>query len=217
MPTLLDNSTHKALTTLARAKIFLDISGDSKDGLITMLINQATGFIESYCKRNFLQQTYTDEVYDGTGGDTLVLKQNPVASVTRLQVNTSGDSSPAWQTIDSNNYFVDASGLVRLNNPVAGFLDQDAGSFLPDPQKYRVTYAAGYLIDFANENDPTKHTLPQDLEYACQLLVSGKMNTRKSGGLTAARVGDISMTFRDLAQGDPEVKAILERYAEATI
>src|SRR3990167_8793398 len=152
MATLINNSTRKAFTTLARAKAFLGISNDSKDTLLTILINHITGFIEAYLKRSLLSQTYTNEEYDGTGTETLVLKQFPVTAISSLQVNTSGDSSDSWQTIDSQNYFWYADGRIMLNNPVAGFLDQDAGSFIQEPQKYRVSYTAGYKIDFDNEN-----------------------------------------------------------------
>ncbi len=182
-----------------------------------MLINQATGFIETYCKRNFLRQTYTNEVYDGTGGDSLVLKQYPIVTVSDLSVNAGTIGDPDWDTVESGRYGFYDDGRITFASAFQAFLASDGGTFIEGPQRYRATYVAGYLIDFNNENDPTKHTLPQDLEYACLLLVSGKMNLRKSGGLTSARVGDISMTFRDLADGDPEVKAILERYTSATI
>lgn len=217
MATLIDNSVQKAFTTLARAKSFLEISGDSKDTLLTMLINQITGFIEAYTKRNFLSQTYTNEEYDGSGTSTIVLRQFPVTAVSSVQVNTSGDSSDAWQTINSINYFWDADGRIRLNNPVAGFLDQNAGTFLDDPQKYRVSYTAGYKIDFSQENTPASHNLPQEIEYVTLKLLSKRMNTRKGEGLSSAKVGDISMSFRAGVEQDPEVKEILEKYASATI
>lgn len=217
MPTLLSNAQQKALTTLARAKAFLDISGDSKDGLISMLANMATGFIETYTKRRFLRQTYTNEEYDGTGTNVLVLRQFPVVTLSSLQVNTSGDSSASWQSIDTVNYFGYEDGRVALNSPVAGFLDADAGCFIEAPNKYRATYTAGYLIDFDNENDPTRHTLPQEIEYACLKLISSAMNSRKGEGLSSAKVGDLAMTFRKGVIADEEIKEILGKYASATI
>lgn len=217
MATILDNSEHKALTTLARAKSFMGVSGDSEDTVITILINQATGFIESFLNRNLLSQTYTEQEYDGTGTDTLVLKHQPVTAFSKLEVNTSGDSTASWQEIQSKNYFWYENGIVELNNPTAGFLDQDAGKFLPHPKKYRATYTAGYLIDFANENDPSSHTLPLDIEYACMKLVSAMRNARKGEGLQSAQVGDIRMSFRSEVMKSAELKEILGKYASYAI
>jgi hypothetical protein len=217
MVTLINNSTQKALTTLERAKIFMDLSGDSKDGLLTLLANQATGFIEQFLKRSLLNQVYTNEQYDGSGSDTIVLRNAPVTAFASLQVNTSGDSTADWQTIDANNYFWYDDGRVKLNNPIAGFLDADAGTFLSDPKKYRATYTAGFLIDFANENDPTKHTLPQEIEYACLKLMSAIFNSRKAEGLQSAKVGDISMTYRKAAFSDEDIMDILGKYEFVTI
>jgi len=217
MATLLNNSTRKALTTLARTKAFLGIGSDKHDTILIMLVNQASGFIERYLKRSLLSQTYTNEEYDGSGTNTLVLKQFPVTAVASLQVNTSGDSTASWQTIDTKNYFSYEDGRIMLNNPVAGFLDQDAGTFIPHPQKYRVTYTAGYLIDFDNENTPGSHTLPEDIEYACLKLVSALFNTRRAEGYTQARVGDQSMSMRGAIMGDKELKDILGTHVSATI
>lgn len=217
MATLLNNTQQKAFTTLARAKAFLGISGDSKDTVLTMLINQITGTIESYCGRRFLRQTFTDEEYDGTGREELVLKQYPVTSITRLQVNTAGDNSDSWDTINSSDYFWYEEGRLRLNNSQDRFLDRDAGYFLDHPQKYRVTYVAGYLIDFDQENTPASHTLPQEIEYVTLKLLSAYMNTRQSEGLSSAKVGDVAMSFKGEIMKDDEVKEILGKYASISI
>lgn len=217
MATLIDNAQQKALTTLDRAKAYLGISGDSKDTFLTMVINQATGFAEAFCKRRFLRQTYTNEVYDGSGTPEIVLKQFPVATLSSLQVNAGTIGSPSWQTIDATLYGFYEDGRITLGSPEASFLSAPGGSFLCEAQKYRATYAAGYLIDFDHENDPTLHTLPQEVEYAVLKLVGARLNTSKSEGLESAKVGDISMSFRKVVDQDGDVKAILEKYASATI
>ncbi len=217
MATLVNNAVQKALTTLQRAKSFLDIAGDSKDTILTILINQATGSIETMINRRLLRQTYTDEQYDGTGSNTLVLKQWPLISVTRLQVNTSGDATPSWETIDTSRYHVYSDGRIVLQSPVGGFLDIDAGNFLAAPNKYRATYVAGYLINFDQENDPAQHTLPGDLEYACLKLAGAMINSRKAEGISSARVGDVSMTYKAEALKDPELKEILAAHRSVTI
>lgn len=212
MATILNNSTQKALTTLARAKSFLGISGDSQDTVLIMMINQVTGFIETYTKRRMLRQTYTDEKYDGTGFDTLVLKQWPVSALSALKENTSTPGDPSYQTIDSSRYTYYEDGRVVFGSGGDRFI---AGSetFIDDPKRYSATYTAGYLISFDNENDPAQHTLPQEIEYACLKLMSAQFNRRKSEGLDSARVGDIQMSFRATVSSDPEIKEILSKYS----
>lgn len=216
MVTLINNSTQKALTTLDRAKAFLEISGDSKDMVLTLLINHVTGQIEQFLKRSLLSQSYSEKC-DGTGINTITLKQFPVTALASLEVNTSGDSTEDWQTIDTKNYFWYRDGRIVLNKPIAGFLDQDAGDFLAYPKKYKVTYTAGFLIDFANENDPALHTLPSEIEYACLKILSGVYNSRKNEGLQSIKVGDISMLFKTKVSNDDEIRLILGKYESVTI
>lgn len=217
MATLLNNTVQKALTTLDRAKSFLGISGDSQDTRLTIMINQITGSIEQFLSRKLLSQVYTNEEYDGTGTDTLVLKQYPVTAFSKLEVNVSGDATASWETIDTSRYFWYEDGRVVLLSPVGGFLDVDAGVFLDQPRKYRATYTAGYEIDFSNENDPAQHTLPPEIEYSCLKLLGGSLNTGKSLGLQSAKVGDVTMVYRKEILGDEELMQMLGKYASATI
>lgn len=208
MPTisLLNTSTQKALTTLARAKVFLGIGSDSKDDMITLAINHATGFIEQYCRRSFLSQTYTQEKYDGTGTKVLLLKQFPVTSITSLEQNLNPDNGDAnWETIDTKDYFWYADGRIEAYSFT---FDR----FLAYPQKYRATYVAGYKIDFTQENTPASHNLPTEIEYATVKLVSGIMNTRRAEGLSSSRIGDLGITLKAKLFDDDEVRAILDKY-----
>ena len=80
-----------ALTTLADVKESLGIDSGTTtgDNLIIRKINQATDMIESYCGKNnsqhFASTVYTNEEYDGTGTDQLILKNRPVITFTTLQ------------------------------------------------------------------------------------------------------------------------------------
>lgn len=208
MPTLLNNSIQKALTTLARMKSFLGIGNDTHDSLLTMLINQATGVIERYTKRNLLSQTYTNEEYDGNGQYILVLKNFPITTFSSLQYRDSNEpDDESWSTFDTADYAWFADGRIQR-------LD---GKFIEVPQKYRATYTAGYKIDFDNENSATLHTLPFEIEYVCQKIVAGIFNIRKAEGFSKTDVGDSSISLKAKLLDDPELRAILDRYATATL
>ena len=117
MPTivLLNNSTQKALTTLFRMKLFLNLEGtDRQDQRLTMLINFVTGFIERQCRRSFVRQTYTSEVYDGNGYSSLVLRQFPVSAVSSFQYRNSNDpDDDSWTTIDTSDYAWYSDGRLK--------------------------------------------------------------------------------------------------------
>lgn len=154
-----------ALCTVADVKESLGIdSGDtSKDNLIKRKINMATEMIESYCNlatnHHFKETTYTNEVYDGINGDQLALLMRPATAVSSFQYLNSGENIDSWDTIDTEDYFIDFnSGL--LNGFSSG---NNFGSI-------RVTYTAGYA------------TIPWDLSEACATIVAFLVDNGTSGG-----------------------------------
>jgi hypothetical protein len=196
-----------ALTTVARTKTLLGITSTTHDALLTQLINQVTGFIENYLSRSLLNQTYTQEEYDGTGTRSIVLKQFPVTAFSQLDEREDVDNEDDWDEISSTDFYWYADGRIKLVS----------GTFLERPQAYRATYTAGYLIDFASEDDSESHTLPQEIEYVCQKLVSAMFNIRKAEGFTDTRLGDSSLKIRQLVFSNKEVMAMLDKYKSFTI
>ena len=69
----------KDLITLSRA--YQALQGVSnQDTLLGALITAYSEMIEKYCRRRFVSASY-DELYDGTGGRRLLLRQYPIQSV----------------------------------------------------------------------------------------------------------------------------------------
>ena len=69
----------KDLITLARA--YQALQGvSSQDTLLGVLITAYSEAVEKYCRRRFVSTSY-DELYDGTGGRRLLLRQYPIQSV----------------------------------------------------------------------------------------------------------------------------------------
>lgn len=154
-----------ALTNVADVKESLGIaSGDnSKNNLIIRKINQATLFIEAYCglarDHHFKETTYTNEEYDATNSDTLVLRMRPVSVVSSFQRRESSQSDGSFTDVESTLYFSDLSaGVLEL-------LFGAGGSW----NRYRVTYTAGYA------------TIPSDLAEACVTLASYYVENSASG------------------------------------
>ena len=122
------------LTTLAKAKRFLQISGADDDDLIKLLIASTTVLVATYLNRNLLMSGY-QERYSGAGSTRLLLRQTPVQSVISLTIN--GVIIPASDGVSLGYRFDDLSitlvGRVfshGINNVeadyVAGFDDVPA-------------------------------------------------------------------------------------------
>lgn len=193
-----------ALTTLARVKTFLGISGTSDDDLLTSLINACTDFIENYCDRRFKKTSYTNELYNGTGTNKLLLKNYPVIEGETFKIEKRGSSynEDNWDEVESEYYHIDYdSGIVERVDDI----------FIKYPKHYRITYTAGY--DYDNSSTYLEDVGAGDLEYACWKLVSKAYNQRKqAGNIQSERLGDYSVTFRSEVMADPEIKSILDKY-----
>lgn len=154
-----------ALTTLSDVKESLGIdAGDtSQDNLIKRQINRATLYIESFCSlprdHHFASTTYTQEEYDGTGRNTIVLRMRPVITMSSFQSRDSNQNTDDWTDVESELYFTDlTSGVIEL-------LFGARKSW----NVYRVTYTAGFA------------TIPADLAEACVTLASYYVENSASG------------------------------------
>jgi uncharacterized phiE125 gp8 family phage protein len=202
MPTILNNTARKGLTTLARAKTWFGPFSDTYDGMLIMAINHATRMIEQHTGRNLLSQSHT-EYLDGKGTAELTLKNYPVTAVASFSYRAANDNVDSWYAYDADDeyrWYEDG----RVQNLIGKF--SDVG------KKYRAIYTAGYKVDFDNENDISLHTLPEDLEYVCLKLVSAMFNTRRSEGFSSTSQGDMSVTMKGVMMKDPEVKELLAKY-----
>jgi len=134
-----------------------------------LLINMTTDFIETYCDRRFASTIHTDEEYDGTGMRDLLLNNYPIINITRLQINNAADNTDDWEDVDVKDYFVyDSFANFKLA----------ASRFLKAPQRYRVTYTAGYA------------TIPGDLEWACLEMCAATYLKKGGAGVASEKLGD---------------------------
>lgn len=207
MPTNAEKLLPYALTTPQRVKDLLDIRDVDSDPVIIRFINAATDFIQNSCNgRKFLQQTYTNEVYSAsnTKQKYLILRQCPVVSVSSFQYRAGPPSAPNWtsfivdqyellnpqQDINGDTYY--PSGIIRIY----GYIPMLYNNMT------RVTYVAGYKIDFDNAGDTTKHTLPADLSRLCDNLVVRWFKRRDFAGMNAKTLDSSTINFRDKLDQD---------------
>lgn len=207
-----------ALTTLARTKSFLEISGTSKDLILTMLILGASRYIQdTYLGKTLKRTAYTNELYDGKGAKRLWVKNPPIVSgqTVTLQHRTTPNNENSWETISSENYFINYEGgyieLIRDNDTWDGLYS----TFKEGVQNYRLSYTGGYYLPIDSQyQDGTDDNLdmPYDLEIAVLDFVSALYNQRQSGGIKSQRVGDVSIEYANELEKHPTIKHTLDRY-----
>lgn len=62
-----------------------------------------------------------------------------------------------------------------------------------------VVYTGGYLIDWENVDDPTKHNLPWEIEELARILVIERWNNRSKGeNLKSESIGSWSRTWKSV-------------------
>lgn len=171
-----------ALTTLADVKETMGVasSDHSYDNLIIRKINQVTAQFEKYCGRRFKEATYTDEGYNGTGTDQIVLKNYPITSTVAFSLGNRDNSlnENDWETVDTNRYFANnSSGVIDLTFTAGGGWG-----------RWRATYSAGYA------------TIPDDLaEAAATLAAYYTLNADTSGvGVTKKKEGQREINYSSL-------------------
>jgi len=196
-----------ALTTLVDVKETLGISaGDtSKDNLIIRKINQATDMIEGFCAlhngRHLAETTYTDEEYDGTGTNQLILKSRPIITLSQLQQRDTTTNENDWTTVGTELYFTDVG---------AGVLDA-LFTFTKHWNRYRVTYDAGFA------------TIPSDLSEACVTLAAYLVDNATTGsGVKRKEEGQREIEYFQPMQGASLIEQLglddsLSRYCEPPI
>lgn len=174
-----------ALTTKTKVKTFLGETSSTYDTAIDEIINYVTDYIEGMVGRRFLSTTYTNEVYDTRLTQRIFLKNYPVTTLTTVEYRSGAGASPTWNTYDTNGYLLyGKEGYVYFYGRLPAI-----------KQGMRFTYVAGFLIDFANENIPSLHTLPFDITMVATELTAKIFGSRKAQGITNMTTEGQSITF----------------------
>lgn len=136
------------------------------------LINFASDFIQNYCNRKFIKNTYTSEEYDGNGALDLYLKNFPIISVTSIdQWDTFTDSSEYTFTVNTEYLIYSVEGYIYMR-----------GGWYRGRKNFQITYVAGYLIA----------DVPYDLKKACADLCSLMKNLGDKAGMKSEKIGNYS-------------------------
>ena len=178
MPSIIDYE----ITTVARVKDRLALSQTdvTRDLVLKRLMYSVTQFIERACGgRRFKRQTIVQEVYDGSESevsfDRIILKNAPVIAGQTVTVEYNNG------TYDSASWVAMPTGSIQSIDLEAGIIYFN-GAIPKGKQNIRISYTAGYLIDYANEFDGALHTLPFDIGDLADRLITRLFKKRESEG-----------------------------------
>ena len=194
-----------ALTTVARIKSRLAITVSAHDTILLFLINAATDYLEGECNRRFKETSYSNEVYSQKNGSELVLRQTPVSEVTSVQYRAGLKSNPSWTEFIVDDWELEEdgqSGIIAIRGILEG------------TNLLRVSYKAGYKIDFTKYGDPASHNLPADLTDCCERLTVKLFKRRESEGKEREGLNSAMTIWKDLIS--PEDTETINRYRRVT-
>ncbi len=190
-----------ALTTVDRVRnIRLRIEAEGFDDLFANLINAVSDYIEGECNRRFMETEYEElHTIHSYGQTMLVLKNAPVSEVTKFEYRSGTKTNPTWNDYDPDSWELlegGESGIIETSGMLEKYL--------------RVSYTAGYLIDWENEDDEESHTLPSDLTDLAERMVVKWYKRREAEGKLTEGFDGAQIAWRDDLNKDDQ--ATINRY-----
>lgn len=138
------------LVTKAEFKTYTSINSTNQDTIIDFLIPKVSAFVQSYCRRSFIDWITTPkEEYFNGGIPFYVMQEQPVISVQDLFYSTDYGQTFTALVLHTD-YVVDENLLIPIG----------ATEFPYILKGYRLVYTAGYT------------TIPNDLKLAVYDLIS---------------------------------------------
>jgi len=173
-------------TTLDNVKgwLGLDPSQTTDDALLTRLITAASGFIRTWCNRDFVSQSYI-ETRNGTGARMLALANTPITEVDSVSVDGAPIPAGGLQTPG----FTFSATMLVLN----GY------RFTRGLANVQITYVAGYA------------TVPDEIEQACIELVSFRYRERARIGVSSEAMAASTSSYQ-VRDVPPSVATLLNLY-----
>ncbi len=193
--------------SLQEAKDYLQITANTFDNLLNMLIDQASDMVEVYCNRKFALKV-REELYTGDGTFSLMLDAYPVVDVYYLTQDINKDTKTTNNLIAPNKYLVQPdTGILELYDDIfwmafgqyQGFYSGIYNSLYN--RNIYIKYLAGYA------------TIPASVKSVVLDVVSKKfydIRDKRFGVNSKASNGEsISFSDSDLSKGN---KASLSRF-----
>jgi uncharacterized phiE125 gp8 family phage protein len=195
------------LITLAEYKAYKGITNDNDDDAISMIIDNASKLVKTYCGRTFIDNVTVNKVekFDARTAE-VVLAEVPLLSVSLVTTSIDGGLTQVTLTeadSDATGYFVDLEeGRVLTQIEDQNFLDSVGTPY----RSLEITYLGGFTDSVGVAE------VPHDLRLAVLDMVSYYVNDEKKPGksLASANIDNVPST---LVNGfPPHIVRILQLY-----
>lgn len=146
------------LVQLATVKNWLGVASSADDALLSALITQISRAIYNYMNRSFVLPANVTEAYDGSGRESLILRNWPVVAISAVVVD--GNSIPPAPLMVAGVHPAPGYVLEQADDQPPGAMQQ---LFLRGPYRFHkgrqnvvVSYRAGYEIVGETQLAPTR-------------------------------------------------------------
>jgi len=147
-------------------------------------LNWADAQVESRTRKKFTEVTISNELYDGSGSEELILKNYPITSITKVEYLSIQTPTEVWYELTSP-YFraYKDEGILKLVEDLTGVVD--ISCFEKGVQNWRITYKYGYAA------------VPAIIELLASLLVAELYykSTDESAVVSSEKIGDYSIGY----------------------
>ena len=147
-------------------------------------IEWAEAELELRVGKSFDETIVTNEVYDGSGIDEMILNKYPITGVSKVEYLTAYHPIEVWEELSSIYYRLYAKeGIVKLVPDLSGCTD--ISSFGVGVQNWRFNYKYGYT------------SVPKEVELLASLLVVELYykSTGQSDTISKEKIGDYSSEY----------------------
>ncbi len=144
-----------SLILVSDYKQYAGITSNKFDTQISTLVDVVSAIIKTHCNRSFIDHVTTDKIeYFNSGGDSLLVEEVPIISVTSLKIR-SNPIEPYVSLTEDSDYIVEEGVITRIDSSTG------SNKLLPSgPRSVELTYRAGFA------------TVPSDLKIAAMDLLT---------------------------------------------
>jgi hypothetical protein len=181
-----------------------DLIGVSSTLIKADWITWSQGYVESRTGQKYSETTVTEELYDGTGNDELVLKNFPLTEVTKIEYFDE-DESEEWEELEADYYKVyNDDGIIKFYDPDGDI--EEIVCFEEGMLNWRVSYKYGHA------------STPAIIEFLTSLLTADLYfkSAGKPSVVSSESIGDYSIGY-DSKTSIPIPELIEKIFAEVGI
>ena len=191
-------------TNKSRLQNYLTINiSDTFNSQITEWIEAIEAWINTYCGREFDQESATSKLYDGSGSRELLIDD----LLTLTKIETLDESGNVDETLSNENqYYLYPANKTPKYRIVINSANAPIAIFPSGRQNIKITGTFGYSA-----------TVPEDVRLAATKLVAGiieEKNLDIAGEIKSERLGEYSITVQDVEKmaNHLGIKDILNQY-----